>query len=71
MFFENKIVKRMIPYPPSFRRMAANTMEPAIGASTWAFGSHKCTLNIGSFTKNPSNMIAHIYEVIVLEGMVQ
>jgi hypothetical protein len=25
---------RTIPYPPSFRRMAAKTMEPAMGAST-------------------------------------
>lgn len=32
---------RMIPYPPSFSRIAASTMEPAIGASTWAFGSHR------------------------------
>lgn len=35
--------------------MAASTIEPAIGASTCAFGSHRCTENIGSFTKNPSN----------------
>lgn len=32
---------RMMPYPPSFRRMAASTIEPAIGASTWALGSHR------------------------------
>lgn len=32
---------RIIPYPPSFRRMAARIMDPAIGASTWAFGSHR------------------------------
>lgn len=34
---------RIIPYPPSFSRMAARIMDPAIGASTWAFGSHKWT----------------------------
>lgn len=34
---------RIIPYPPSFNRMAARIMDPAIGASTWAFGSHKWT----------------------------
>lgn len=33
---------RIIPYPPSFSRIAASTMDPAIGASTWAFGSHRC-----------------------------
>lgn len=32
---------RMMPYPPSFRRMAASTIEPAIGASTWALGSQR------------------------------
>lgn len=37
----NRIVIRIIPYPPSFRSTAARTMEPAMGASTWAFGSHK------------------------------
>jgi len=46
------IEKRIIPYPPSFRRIAARTIEPATGASTWAFGSHRCTENSGSFTRN-------------------
>lgn len=35
------IVMRSIPYPPSFNRIAARTIDPAIGASTWAFGSHR------------------------------
>lgn len=35
------IVIRSIPYPPSFSRIAARTIEPAIGASTWAFGNHR------------------------------
>lgn len=34
-------VRRIMPYPPSFSRIAAKTMEPAMGASTWAFGSHR------------------------------
>lgn len=34
---------RIIPYPPSLSKMAARTMDPAIGASTWAFGSHRWT----------------------------
>lgn len=33
---------RITPYPPSFSRIAAKTMDPAIGASTWAFGSQRC-----------------------------
>lgn len=35
------MVIRSIPYPPSFSRMAARTIDPAIGASTWALGSHR------------------------------
>ena len=36
--------------------MAASTIDPAIGASTCALGSHRCTVNIGSFTKNPDTI---------------
>lgn len=32
---------RMIPYPPNFRRIAAKTIDPAIGASTCALGSQR------------------------------
>lgn len=46
-------IRRQIPYPPSFNKIAAKIILPAIGASTCAFGSHKCIMNIGSFTKNP------------------
>lgn len=35
-------VNRNSPNPPSFKRIPANTMEPAIGASTCALGSHRC-----------------------------
>lgn len=34
---------RIIPYPPSFNRIAARIIDPAMGASTWAFGSHRWT----------------------------
>lgn len=34
------IAIRSIPYLPSFRRILARIIEPAAGASTWAFGSH-------------------------------
>ena len=34
-------VTRSMPYPPSFSRIAARTIEPAIGASTWALGSQR------------------------------
>lgn len=37
----SKVEIRIMPYPPSFSRIAANTIEPAMGASTWAFGSHR------------------------------
>jgi hypothetical protein len=45
---------RSRPYPPNFRRIAAKTIDPAIGASTWAFGSHRCTMNMGNLTINPA-----------------
>lgn len=32
---------RIMPYPPSFSRIAARIIEPAMGASTWALGSHR------------------------------
>lgn len=47
-----KIVIRMIPYPPSLSNSAAKSIDPAIGASTWAFGSHKCRPYRGAFTMN-------------------
>lgn len=34
-------IMRIMPYPPSLSRIAARTIEPAIGASTWAFGSQR------------------------------
>ena len=34
-------VRRIKPYPPIFRRIAARIIDPATGASTCAFGSHK------------------------------
>lgn len=44
VFVVGKIcIIRMIPYPPSFSRIAARTIEPAMGASTWAFGSQRCS----------------------------
>lgn len=42
--------KRKIPKAPSFRRIAANTIEPANGASTWALGNHIWKRKRGSFT---------------------
>lgn len=46
------VITRIIPYPPSFKRIPARTMEPAMGASTWAFGSQRWTPYSGIFTKN-------------------
>lgn len=44
-------VSRMNPYPPIFRRIAARIMDPATGASTWALGSQRWRVNMGTFTK--------------------
>jgi hypothetical protein len=57
-------VKRISPYLPSFRRMAARTIEPASGASTWAFGSQRCKEKIGILTKKAIIVITHHTEII-------
>jgi len=62
--FWNKIDMRARPYPPSFRRIAAKTIDPAIGASTCALGSHKWVENIGSFTKKPIKVINQNIDLI-------
>jgi len=48
-----------MPYPPNFSKIPAKTIEPEIGASTCAFGSHKCVKNIGIFTKNAAIIPTH------------
>jgi len=48
---------RANPYPPNFSRIAASTIDPAIGASTCALGNQRCTVNMGSLTKNPARAI--------------
>ena len=58
------ITIRISPYPPSFNRIAARIIDPAIGASTCAFGSHRWVMYIGSFTRNPRIRISHGREVI-------
>jgi hypothetical protein len=44
---------RARPYPPNLRRIAANTIDPAMGASTCALGNHRWVENIGNLTRNP------------------
>lgn len=44
------MVIRMMPYPPSFSSRAARSIEPAMGASTWALGSHRCKPYRGALT---------------------
>src|SRR6202158_4780578 len=50
---------RRNPYVPILRRTPARMTEPAVGASTWASGSHVWNGNIGTLiakaTKNPRN----------------
>lgn len=45
-------IKRIKPYPPNLRRIAAKIIDPSIGASTCALGNHKWVKYIGIFTKN-------------------
>ena len=39
-------------YLPNFKVIPANIIDPTVGASTCALGNHKCTKNMGIFTKN-------------------
>lgn len=51
---------RIIPYPPNFSKIAARIIEPAMGASTWAFGSHRWTPYNGILTINAIMKASHI-----------
>lgn len=55
----NKKENRINPYLPSFNSSPARIMDPATGASTWAFGSHRCSRYIGIFAKNDIIVIVH------------
>ena len=48
---DRKFESRTRLYPPSFNKIDAKIIDPIIGASTWALGSHKWAIKIGSFTK--------------------
>ena len=50
---------RRSPYEPSFSRRPARIMEPAMGASTWAFGNHKWNKKIGILTRKAREVESH------------
>lgn len=50
---------RIIPYPPSLSRIAARIIDPAMGASTWALGSHRWTPYRGILTMNAIIQASH------------
>lgn len=47
----------------SFSRTAARTMEPAVGASLWALGSHRCSPYRSIFTRNAVMQASHRREL--------
>ena len=51
------IIIRNSPYPPIFNIIAASTMDPNVGDSTWALGNQKCNKYIGNFTKKAINLL--------------
>jgi len=55
----NEEERRSSPYPPNLSKIAAKTIDPATGASTWAFGSHKWERYNGIFTINAKIVINH------------
>ena len=64
-----RIVIRIIPYPPSLSKTAASTIEPAIGASTCALGSHRCRPYIGILTMNATVHAYHRIELSIENSM--
>lgn len=58
--------RRIKPYPPNLRRSPARIIDPAIGASTWALGSHKWKIYKGNFTRNAIIDISHHNKKILL-----
>jgi len=46
------IMNRINPIPPSLSKTPARRILPAVGAATWASGSHKWTGIRGIFTEN-------------------
>lgn len=55
----NFIERRIKPYLPNLSKIPARIIDPATGASTWAFGSHRCTKNKGVLTKNATIVKNH------------
>lgn len=49
------IARRIIPNVPNLSRIPAKIIDPATGASTWAFGSHRCRKNIGALARKAIN----------------
>lgn len=64
---------RIRPYLPNFSKIAAKIIDPATGASTWAFGSHRWDINIGIFTKKAKDIVTHhknfIFVGVVLDQL--
>ena len=66
---QNIIITRTIPYPPNFNKIAAKIIDPAVGASTCAFGNQKCIKKKGSLTKNGKMKINFIRGLIFSKNL--
>lgn len=64
IFIKNIEKIRIIPYLPSLSKMAAKTIDPATGASTWALGNQRCVEYKGIFTMKAIHNINQIGVVI-------
>jgi hypothetical protein len=63
----DKYRTRRMPYPPSFRRIPAKIIDPATGASTWAFGSQRWEIYRGIFTRKARH-IKRLAANIIIES---
>src|SRR5690625_252654 len=59
-------IKRKKPYVPIFSKIPAKIIEPPVGASTWASGSHVWKGNMGTFTAKPAKKAKNIHHCNVV-----
>ena len=68
---EVKTATPIKPIPPNFNKIEARIIDPIIGVSTWASGSHKWVIKIGNFTKNANSYCQSRKPIKSPESMVQ
>ena len=58
-------LNRKMPYGPAFSSSAARTIEPYVGASVCASGSHVCNGKTGTFTAKPTKNATNSHRCVI------